>query len=97
MSSKSIRHSVDNLKETALDAYHDLRDATHDHLVEPLADAGHRVAKATRHGMENVADYSRRGAHRTESWISSNPLPATGIAFGAGLLAGMYLLGKYRQ
>ena len=97
MNTGTIRHSVDTVKEKARDAYHDLKDAAHDHIVEPLADAGRRVASATRHGMENVADYSRRRLTRTEEWISDHPFHSTGIAFGAGLIAGAYLLGRCRR
>jgi ElaB/YqjD/DUF883 family membrane-anchored ribosome-binding protein len=97
MNTTAIRDSVDSLKETARGAYEDLKTAAHDRIVDPLTAAGRSVAGAARHGAETAADYSRRGVERTESWITTNPFSAVGVAFGTGLIAGIYLLGKCRR
>ncbi len=97
MSTSTIRDSVDSLKDTARDAYKDLKSATMDQVVEPIMETGRHIASAARHGAENAADFGRRGLSRSESWISSNPFPATGLAFGAGLVAGVLLLHRCRR
>ncbi len=97
MSTTTIRDTVDSLKESARDAYQDMKSAAHDHIIDPLADTGHRMASAARHGAENAADCGRRSIERTESWITSNPFSAAGIAFGTGVLAGVFLLSRCRR
>ena len=97
MSTTAIRDTVDNLKESARDAYQDLKTAAHDRILEPLTESGHNLVSAARHGAENAADYGRRSIERTESWITSNPFSAAGIAFGTGVLAGVYLLSRCRR
>ena len=94
MSTTAIRDTVDSLKESARDAYQDIKTAAQDRILDPLAETGRNVAKAARHGAENAADYGRRSVARTEEWITSNPFSAAGIAFGTGVLAGVYLLSK---
>ena len=97
MNSATIRDSVENLKDTARDAYEDLKSAAQDHIVDPIANTGRRIASATREGVDDAMDCGRRGIDRTESWITSNPFSAVGVAFGTGILAGIYLLGKCRR
>ena len=97
MSNSTIRDTVHSIKDTASDAYQDLKSATMDHVVDPLMETGRHFVSAVRHGAENAADYGRRGLSRSESWISANPLPATGLAFGAGLVAGVLLLHRCRR
>jgi ElaB/YqjD/DUF883 family membrane-anchored ribosome-binding protein len=97
MNTSVIRDSVEHLKDTARDAYEDLKTAAHDHIVDPLAATGRKIAGAARDGMESATDCGRRSLERTESWISSNPLSAVGVAFGTGILAGVYLLSKCRR
>jgi ElaB/YqjD/DUF883 family membrane-anchored ribosome-binding protein len=97
MSNSTISDTVDSLKDSARDAYHDLKHATMDHVVDPIVETGRNFASAARHGAENVADYGRRGVSRSESWISSHPFPATGLAFGAGLVAGALRLNRFRR
>lgn len=97
MSTTAIRDTVDNLKESARDAYHDLKTAAQDRIVDPLTETGRNLVSAARHGAENAADCGRRTVARTEAWITSNPFSAAGIAFGTGVLAGVYLLSKTRR
>src|SRR6188768_293723 len=97
MSTTAIRDTVDSLKESARDAYEDFKTAAHDRILEPLAETGHNIANAARHGAESAADCGRRSLARTESWVTSNPFSAAGIAFGTGVLAGVYLLSKCRR
>ncbi len=97
MSTSALRDTVDSLKDSARDAYQDMKSAAHDHIMEPLAETGRHMASAAKHGAENAADYGRRSVERTESWITSNPFSAAGIAFGTGVLAGVLLLTKYRR
>jgi ElaB/YqjD/DUF883 family membrane-anchored ribosome-binding protein len=97
MSSHPIRDTVDTIKEKASDAYESLKSGTQDHVLDPLADTGRHIASAARHGAENVADYSRRTAERTGAWASANPLSAAGVIFGAGLIAGVYLVSRVRR
>ena len=97
MSTTAIRDTVDSLKESARDAYQDIKTAAHDRILEPLAETGRNLASAARHGAENAADCGRRSVARTEAWITSNPFSAAGIAFGTGVLAGVYLLSKCRR
>src|SRR6188768_586073 len=97
MNTSVIRDSVESLKETARDAYEDLKTAAQDHIVDPLAATGRKIASAAHHGAESAADCSRRGLERTESWITTNPFSAVGVAFGTGILAGIYLLAKCRR
>ncbi len=97
MSNSTISNTVDSLKDSARDAYHDLKTATMDHVVDPIVETSRHFASAARHGAENVADFGRRGLTRSESWISHNPFPATGLAFGAGLVAGVLLLNRFRR
>ena len=97
MSTTAIRDTVDSLKETARDAYEDLKTAAHDRILDPLKESGHNLVNSARHGAENAADYGRRSLERTESWITTNPFSAAGIAFGTGVLAGVYLLSKCRR
>jgi ElaB/YqjD/DUF883 family membrane-anchored ribosome-binding protein len=97
MNTSVIRDSVESLKDTARDAYEDLKTAAHDRIVEPLAATGRKIATAARDGAETAADCSRRSLERTESWITTNPFSAVGVAFGTGILAGVYLLSKSRR
>jgi ElaB/YqjD/DUF883 family membrane-anchored ribosome-binding protein len=97
MSTTTIRDSVDSLKDTARDAYKDLKSATMDRVVDPIREKGRDFVSAARHGAENAAEYGRRGLSRSEAWISSNPFPAAGLAFGAGLVAGAILLNRCRR
>ena len=97
MNTSAIRDSVENLKETARGAYEDLKTATQDHIMDPLASTGRKIARAAHDGVESAADCGRRSLERTESWITTNPFSAVGVAFGTGILAGVYLLSKYRR
>ena len=97
MNTHTIRDSVDTLKETARGAYEDLKTAAHDRVLDPLAEKGRHLASATRDYVEDATDYGRRTIERTSAWASSNPYSAAGIAFGAGLLAGIYLVSKCRR
>ncbi len=97
MSSHPIRDTVDHLKDSARDAYDGLKNATQDKIIDPLASTGRSIYSAARHGAENVADYSRRTADRTGAWASANPYSAAGILFGAGLIAGVFLVAKCRR
>ncbi|HEX2747150.1 MAG TPA: hypothetical protein VHM91_04055 [Verrucomicrobiales bacterium] len=97
MSSHPIRDTVDHLKDTARDAYDGLKNAAQDKIIDPLASTGRNIASAARHGAENVADYTRRTADRTGAWASANPYSAAGILFGAGLIAGVYLVSRCRR
>jgi hypothetical protein len=49
--------SVENIKETARDAYEDLKTAAHDHIVEPLAATGRKISRAAHDSAETAADY----------------------------------------
>lgn len=97
MSTTAIRDTVDSLKESARGAYEDLKTAASDRILDPLSETGRHIADAARHGAETAADCGRRSIARTESWITSNPFSAAGIAFGTGVLAGVYLLSKFRR
>jgi ElaB/YqjD/DUF883 family membrane-anchored ribosome-binding protein len=97
MSSHPIRDTVDNLKETARDAYDGIKNAAQERILDPLSDKGRDFASAARHKAEDVADYSRRTVERTGAWASSNPYSAAGILFGAGLIAGVYLVSRCRR
>jgi ElaB/YqjD/DUF883 family membrane-anchored ribosome-binding protein len=95
--STSIRDTVDHLKDSARDAYDGLKNAAQERVLDPLADKGRHFADAARHGAENVADYSRRTMQRTGAWASDNPFSAAGIIFGAGLIAGVFLVSRCRR
>jgi len=97
MSSHPIRDTVDHLKESARDAYDGIKNAAQDRVLDPLADTGRNIASAARHGAENVADYSKRSVERTGAWVSANPFSAAGVLFGAGLIAGVYLVSRCRR
>jgi ElaB/YqjD/DUF883 family membrane-anchored ribosome-binding protein len=97
MSTTTIRDTVDNLKAGAGEMYEDLKTAAHDRVLDPIAEKGRQMAGAARHGVENLADYGRRTVERGGAWASSNPYSAAGIAFGVGLLAGVFLMTRCRH
>ena len=97
MSTHTIRDSVDTLKETARGAYEDMKTAAQERVLDPLTEKGRHLASAARHQMDDMTDYGRRTMKRTSEWASANPWSASGIAFGAGLLAGVYLVARCRR
>jgi ElaB/YqjD/DUF883 family membrane-anchored ribosome-binding protein len=97
MSTSALRDSVDSLKDTARDAYEDLKSSTMDHVVDPFMEKGRDLMSAARHSAESAADFGRRGLLRSEAWIRSNPLPATGLAFAAGLVFAALLQNRSRR
>lgn len=97
MNTTTIRDTVDSLKDNAGEIYDNLKTAAHDRVLDPLAEKSRQVAKAARHGVENLAGYGRRTVERGGEWASSNPFSAAGVAFGAGLLAGVFLVMRCRR
>jgi ElaB/YqjD/DUF883 family membrane-anchored ribosome-binding protein len=97
MSSHTIRDTVDHLKDSARDAYDGIKTAAQERLLDPMMDKGRNLAKTARHSAEDVADYSRRTMERTGAWASANPFSAAGIVFGAGLIAGIFLVARCRR
>jgi ElaB/YqjD/DUF883 family membrane-anchored ribosome-binding protein len=97
MNTNTIRDSVEDLKDTARGAYEEMKTAARERVLEPLADTSRHWASTARHSAEQAADYGRRTVARTGEWASANPFSAAGIAFGAGLIAGVCLLSRFRR
>jgi ElaB/YqjD/DUF883 family membrane-anchored ribosome-binding protein len=97
MNTNIIRDSVEDLKDTARGAYEEMKTVAQERVLEPLADTGRHWATAARQRAEHAAEYGRRTMARTGEWASANPFSAAGIAFGAGLIAGVCLVSRFRR
>jgi len=97
MSTQSAADTADNLKDKGSQALDKLKETARDKVIDPMVQAGKDFSSAAHDGAAKVADYSRRAARSTDEWVESNPYSAAGIAFGAGILLGVFLTTQIRS
>jgi ElaB/YqjD/DUF883 family membrane-anchored ribosome-binding protein len=97
MSIQSVSDTADNLKEKGSSALKDFTEAARDKVIDPVIQAGKDLSSAARDQASRAADYGRKAVHNTDVWVDHHPYSTAGIAFGAGILLGVFLTSQIRS
>ncbi|MDZ4288588.1 MAG: hypothetical protein U0984_11550 [Prosthecobacter sp.] len=87
----SIPDRQETVTAAARHAFQDLKQATRDSLIQPLAEGTREVVHTAQSGCHAMAKSTGQEFHRLESWAVQNPTRAAGLVFAAGVLTGICL------
>ena len=87
----SIPERTGSLGAAARHAVSDVKQATRDSLLQPIAEGTREVVQKAQSGCHAMAESTAHDFQRIEAWASQHPVRAIGLAFGAGLFLGVFL------
>jgi hypothetical protein len=86
---KATQESHEPLSEAARNALQDLKQATHEALLKPVADKTHEMAGKAQASCQALSACTRNEAERLETWACKHPMRSVTFAFVTGVLIGI--------
>lgn len=87
---ETVKDTIENMKESGKQAFAEVKNAAKESLVPPVQHAGQQLSQSAQESARALAAAGRSDLQRLEQYITENPGKTAGIAFGLGLVAGIF-------